>query len=173
MSEGYIIDRARALAERAHKGQVRKYTGEPYILHPAEVAGLIVSVDLPLGVIAAAWLHDVVEDCGTTREQIAQEVGEGVAALVMEVTDVSKPTDGNRAKRKAMDRDHLANASPEGQSIKLADIISNTTSIVERDPDFAKVYLREKRELLPLLRRGHPLLWAAAAHVVGLEPVAA
>ena len=59
-----------------------------------------------------------------------------------------RPEDGNRAKRKAIDRDHVAKASRYGKVIKLADLIDNTRSIVEHDPNFAKVYLKEKEALI-------------------------
>lgn len=159
------------LARELHAEQRRKYTGEPYFSHLHEVARLCDDVDAGPCVLAAAYLHDAIEDQGATAESIAAafastEFGAVVAELVMEVTDVSKPSDGNRKARKAMDRDHLAKASANGQTIKLADIISNTASIARHDPAFAKVYLREKTELLPLLRRGHPRLWAMAQHTL-------
>ncbi len=163
MSQDDIVARARAMATRAHTGQVRKYTGEPYIIHPEEVAGIVAEAGLPPPVVAAAWLHDVIEDCGVTAEEIAAEISAEVARLVLEVTDVSRPGDGSRLVRKRLDRDHLATASAEGQSIKLADLISNTASIVERDPGFARVYLREKDELLEVLTRGHRGLYERAA----------
>src|SRR5262245_5507236 len=123
MTQDDIVARARAMATRAHAKQVRKYTAEPYIVHPEEVARIVAEAGLPPAVVAAAWLHDVIEDCGVTADEIAAEVSPEVARLVLEVTDVSKPTDGTRAVRKRLDRDHLATASPEGQSIKLADLI--------------------------------------------------
>lgn len=162
-SETPLVARARAFATHAHAAQRRKYTGEPYIVHPEEVARIVADAGLPEAVIAAAWLHDVVEDCGVTGGELESEFGAEVARLVLEVTDVSRPEDGNRATRKALDRDHLASASAEGQSIKLADLISNTVSIVERDPHFATVYLREKRDLLEILTRGHPDLHRRAS----------
>lgn len=145
-------------AERAHRGQVRKYTGEPYIVHPLEVAQLVWSVFPAEDAAIAALLHDTVEDCGITLDQIKRAFGEAVAHLVHEVTDVSRKEHGNRATRKALDRQHLANASPLGMTIKLADLISNTQSITQHDPDFAKVYIREKAELLPMLDKGDAIL---------------
>jgi hypothetical protein len=78
------------------------------------------------------------------------------------LTDVSRPEDGNRAARKAIDLAHTAKASPAAKTIKLADLIDNTRSIVERDPDFAKVYLQEKARLLEVLQEGDPTLMAMA-----------
>jgi len=157
----------RDFAEKAHGDQVRKYTGEPYIRHPEEVASLLLGVGIEdRDVLSAALLHDVVEDTTATLDDIRGSFGSRVAQLVSEVTDVSKPSDGNRRTRKAMDRDHLAKASPEGQSIKLADLISNSGSILAHDPDFAKVYLAEKRELLDVLIDGNPELYARATYIV-------
>lgn len=161
-------------AERAHRGQVRKYTGEPYIVHPLEVAQIVAtafpwerpSPRLVEDVVIAALLHDVVEDCGVTLEQIRKAFGDGVAQLVHEVTDISRKEHGNRNARKALDRQHLSAASPEGATIKLADLISNTQSITQHDPNFAKVYMAEKAELLPLLSHGHPGLQERAMGLV-------
>lgn len=161
-----VTERARLFATRAHDGQVRKYTGEPYIVHPIAVAGLVRSVDLDDEVVAAAFLHDVVEDCGVGIEEIAGRFGSRVAKFVGEVTNVSKPEDGNREARKALDRAHLAKASPEGMSIKLADMLDNSRSIIPRDPGFARVYLREMQLVLPGLTDGNPVLWSRVSAVV-------
>lgn len=86
-----------------------------------------------------------------------------VARLVEMLTDVSRPEDGNRAQRKAIDRAHTAQCSSAAATIKLADLIDNTRSIVERDPEFAKVYLEEKRLLLEVLTHGNDAMWRTAA----------
>ena len=152
--------KAEAVAADAHgkKGQVRKYTGEPYIEHPRAVVALVRSVPHDEAMLAAAWLHDTVEDTDLTVADIERMFGTDVATLVDSVTDISRPSDGNRKVRKAIDRDHLAGASPRAKTIKLADLIDNSRSIVERDPDFAKVYLAEKRELLAVLTDGDETL---------------
>ena len=152
-----LVRRARDFAAAAHEGQTRKYTGEPYIVHPIAVSELLAELGHPDEVVAAALLHDVVEDCGVSLEQIEAEFGPRVADYVEQVTDVSRPEDGNRARRNELDRLHLAKASPEGKSIKLADMIDNTKTIV-RDLSFAPIYLREMRALLPVLEGGDPRL---------------
>lgn len=157
--------RAKDFATRAHEGQVRKYTGEPYIGHPAAVAALVRSVPHTPEMLAAAWLHDTVEDCGVALEEIHRLFGPEVAYMVECLTDVSKPEDGNRRHRKAIDMRHTAQASPQAKTIKLADLIDNTRSIVERDPSFAKVYLAEKRLLLGALVEGDPALWDQASAI--------
>jgi guanosine-3',5'-bis(diphosphate) 3'-pyrophosphohydrolase len=151
-----LEQRAEALATEAHARarQVRKYTGEPYIEHPRAVVALVRSVAHDEGMLAAAWLHDTVEDTTVTIGDIQRECGLDVAKLVDELTDVSRPSDGNRKARKARDRDHLAVASPRAKTVKLADLIDNSASIVEHDPAFATVYLAEKRELLAVLTAG-------------------
>ena len=164
-----IIEKARVFATAAHASaaQLRKYTNEPYIVHPAEVAGIVDSIEgATAEMVAAAWLHDVVEDTGVTIEIIRAEFGEKVAELVGWLTDVSRPDHGNRAARKAIDRAHTAMASAEAQTIKLADLISNCTSIVEHDENFAKTYLEEKRLLLEVLTKGDSTLWQRASKIV-------
>lgn len=164
-----LMDRARSFAEHFHAGQVRKYTGEPYIYHPIAVAQIVATVTHTDEMLAAALLHDVVEDTDATLDDVEREFGAEVAALVEMVTDVSRPEDGNRAARKAIDRDHIAQASPEGKTIKLADLIHNTQSIVAHDPEFARVYLAEKRALLEVLGEGDPLLFARASELATAE----
>lgn len=161
-----IIEKARVFATAAHSAvrQVRKYTGEPYINHPAELVELLLEHGITQPqMLAAAWLHDVVEDTSVPIELIESEFGRCVADLVAGLTDVSRPEDGNRKTRKAIDRAHTASQSPACKTIKLADLISNTISIVERDPEFAKVYLAEKRQLLEVLYDGDSRLWAMAS----------
>lgn len=155
-----------AAVRHGEAGQVRKYTGEPYICHPAAVASLVRVVDHTPEMLAAAWLHDTIEDTDTTADELRDEFGREVADLVVMLTDVSKPGDGNRATRKALDRAHIAEASPAAKTIKLADLIDNTDSICSHDPDFAAVYLAEKRALLGVLEDGDATLWAAADLIV-------
>lgn len=164
-----IVEKARVFATAAHAAaaQLRKYTNEPYIVHPRDVARIVGTVPHSYEMLAAAWLHDVVEDTGVTIEIIKAEFGSDVADLVGWLTDVSRPEQGNRATRKAIDRAHTAMAPAEAQTIKLADLISNCTSIKEHDADFAKVYFEEKRLLLEVLTKGdRELLEKAKAIVV-------
>lgn len=159
---------AKQFATLAHEkvGQRRKYTGEPYFVHPAEVAELVRTVPHTEAMLAASWLHDVVEDTGVTFSEIERTFNEEVARLVWMLTDVSTPLDGNRAARKALDRAHLAAASRGAKTIKLADLISNSKSILQHDPAFARVYLKEKRLLLEVLKGGDSTLWDMAYTIV-------
>ena len=164
-----IVRKAQVYAMAAHAavGQKRKYTGEPYIVHPAEVASIVARVPgATPDMVAAAWLHDVVEDTGCTFTDVHMAFGIDIATLVGWLTDVSRPEDGNRAVRKAIDRTHTADAPAEAQTIKLADLISNSRSIMQHDPEFARVYLEEKRMLLAVMTRGDADLHAEASKYV-------
>lgn len=164
-----LEDKAKAFATLQHGriGQMRKYSdGTPYINHPAAVVELVRSVPHTEEMLAAAWLHDVVEDTPVTLNEIEFVFGIEVATLVEMLTDVSQPEDGNRAARKAIDRAHTAKASPAAKTVKLADLIDNGRNILENDPKFARIYLGEKAPLLEVLREGDPTLWAMAASIV-------
>lgn len=163
-----LVHGARLFAIAAHSAadQRRKYTNDPYHIHPANVARILDDAGMPNHVVAAGWLHDVVEDTAVTIEAIETNFNDVVATLVAEVTDVSRPEDGNRKARKAIDLAHLANSSPFGASIKLADIIDNASSIVGNDPNFAPVYLREKLAVLDVLKHGDDGLYKTARVIV-------
>lgn len=161
-----VVKRAESFAKAAHDSidQRRKYTGEPYWVHAERVANIVASVTDDAAIIAAAWLHDVIEDVAPINanfdeKAIKRELGESVLRLVLEVTDVSKPQDGNRATRKAIDRKHLARASKEGKLIKLADLIDNAIDISKHDPGFAKVFRKEAVLDLPFLAMGNKQLY--------------
>lgn len=135
-------------AKEAHQAQRRKYTNNPYSDHLSEVAGIVAAVDQSQEAVAVAWLHDCVEDQGVTGATLARLFGDKVAYGVLMLSDLEA---GNRAERKAASRDRLARAQGWVQTIKCADLISNTSSIVDHDPKFAAVYLEEKRLLLDRL----------------------
>ena len=150
---------ASEFATLAHQGQVRKYTEEPYIVHPQAVATIVKNIPHTDEMVAAAWLHDVVEDTSFTILDVEYKFGSKIASLVEMLTDVSKLSDGNRKIRKEIDRLHLSKASPEAKTIKLADIIDNSCSIAIYDPNFSKIYFREITQLLPYLVEGNSRLF--------------
>lgn len=153
-----LVKKARIFATRAHEGQVRKYTGAPYIEHPIHVASIVAFVPHTLAMLAAALLHDVLEDTKVTEADLRAEFGNKITRIVVGLTNISRPEDGNRAVRKTLDLLHLKAQDADVQTIKIADLISNTESIVKHDPEFAEVYLREKRELLDVLTKGNRTL---------------
>ena len=162
-----MLNEVLKFATAAHGDQKRKYTGDPYINHPIAVAEIVKTVPHTDEMIAAALLHDVVEDTHVTIDQIADKFGDKVAELVGWLTDISRPEDGNRRTRKALDRLHSADAPAEAQTIKLADLIHNTASIEKYDPNFYKVYKQEKVELLKVLTKGDKSLMYRAQQQVG------
>lgn len=148
-----LVNRAIRFATEAHQriDHRRKYSKQPYSVHLEKVAKIVASVSDDEQMIAAAWLHDAVEDTPATLDDIEREFGPAVTLLVRELTDISKPGDGNRAVRKAIDREHLARASGRAQTIKLADLIDNCKDITRHDERFARVYLNEMEALLAVL----------------------
>lgn len=156
----HLMADAAMFAMKAHQGQKRKYTGQPYIIHPSEVASIVFDVEHTAEMVAAAWLHDVVEDTIVSLSAIRSTLGSDVADLVGWLTDDALVT-GNRAARKHDALLRLAAAPAEAQTIKLADLIANTRDIVMHDPKFAKVYLKEKNELLMVLSKGRQRLVAS------------
>jgi hypothetical protein len=158
------IQKAKNFAVQAHTSIVhlRKYTKAPYSTHLENVAGLVASVTDDPATLAAAWLHDVVEDTPVTIENVEREFGRTVAGLVESLTDVSRLSDGNRSARKQRDRRHLAEANPAAKTIKLADLIDNCRDICRNDKRFAPIYLEEMRGLLEELKDGDPLLFRQA-----------
>lgn len=155
-------------AERYHLGQVRKYTGEPYVNHCKEVATILLDhgVRCP-DMIRAAVLHDVLEDTNAKLWQLVERFGSVVANYVWWLTDQYTSEaypELNRAQRKALEAKRLADAPHQVKTIKLADLISNTSTIVMCDPGFARVYLKEKRRIVesfnqPLVNQS---LWLTA-----------
>lgn len=150
---------AMIFARHVHAGQQRKYTGNPYADHLAEVAGIVTTVESRGEAVAVAWLHDIVEDCGITLIEIEHRFGFVVALGVSGLSDLEV---GNRAERKAASRERLAACAGWIQTIKCADLISNTSSIVMHDPKFAVTYLEEKRLLLDVMTKADRRLLAMA-----------
>lgn len=159
---------AAGFATCAHRNQLRKYTNEPYFNHCLDVAGLLVDLvsPVPPDMVKAAFLHDTLEDTSVVSDEIFELFGRNVWRLVLGLTDSAPLSLGNRAKRKAYERDRLAAESADVQTIKCCDLISNTRSIVQHDPDFAKVYLKEKRELLEAMTKANSAARARAFDVL-------
>lgn len=177
MSESEIIQFVKEFADKAHGKQVRKYTGDRYIVHPVRVMEMTRSFNHDTCVHAAALLHDVLEDTPVTAEQIAQALqpvmhnGEvkKVIRLVVELTDIfvaDAYPELNRRSRKEKEAERLSHVSPEAQSIKYADIIDNVKDIVRQDTNFAKVYVQEAKKMLQMMTSGNPQLREMALNLV-------
>lgn len=85
-----LVDKAIVFATEKHSGQVRKFTGIPYILHPLEVASIIATMTDDENTISAGFLHDTIEDCGVQPEEIRDLFGPRVYALVCSETEDKK-----------------------------------------------------------------------------------
>ena len=84
-----LVEKAYFVAKKAHEGQFR-FSGEPYIIHPISVAVILYNLGMDGESMAAALLHDVVEDTDMTKENIQEDFGEDVANLVEGVTKLGK-----------------------------------------------------------------------------------
>jgi len=165
MNEWVMVLRAADRAARWHVDQRRKGAAEePYVNHLLEVASLVAEATAGRDpeLVMAALLHDAVEDQDVSRETIAQEFGDRVAAIVAEVTDdKSLP----KAERKRKQVDAAAGKSPAAKILKLADKLSNIRSIAHspaRDWSAERKleYIRWAREVVAGLRGASPVLEA-------------
>lgn len=160
-----------------HGDQKRKYTGEPYWHHLLNVAE-IVSEFVPR-VTEVALCHDLFEDTKCTPQELQNflvrtchyDVGFAVSIVngVKQLTDVYTPEafpDMNRKERKKQEAFRMGLIGPDVQSVKYADLIDNTSSIILYDPGFAKTYLPEKLELLNRMRKGNIHLLVKCCHTL-------
>lgn len=163
-----LESKAKAFAEKYHGeiDQRRKFTNEPYITHPAGVVEILKTVPHTEEMLAAAWAHDTVEDTKATIEDVRRELGDKVADLVIEVTDVRKHGNLSQEERAAAKREHSSKASTAGQTLKLADIIHNLSGIAQADEAFAKRYLAEKAAQIEVLTKGDAKLLEMARDLV-------
>lgn len=145
-------------AAGAHNGcnHKRKYTHEPYINHCIDVADMVYDLpDSTAEMVAAAYLHDTLEDTDVTYDQLVALFGVSVAQLVLELTNQYEDSLAlNRPQRKEKERARLVRISPQAQTIKYADIIDNVPSIAKYDHGFARVYLPEKEQALRVMTQG-------------------
>ena len=119
-------------------------------------------------VVAAAWLHDVVEDTQVSLAEIEREFGAEVAEIVFHVTKVVNGNKIGREKAALINIEHASHGSPAAKTVKLADVIDNISDIADHDPEFARVYLREKKMLMKHLKEGSPILYHRALKLVDL-----
>src|SRR5690606_19104676 len=175
-----FLEKIKDFADKAHGDQLRKYKKDRYIVHPVRVMLICKEYTENRSVLAAALLHDVLEDTPVSKEDIKSFLNqhmdptEAITALnyVVELTDVYTKEDYprlNRKQRKAREVERLTSISAEGQTIKYADIIDNAQEIAESDHSFAPVYLSECKTILESLSGGDPALRERALHTVEEE----
>ena len=129
---GLLLDKAIVFAVNAHRGQLRKGSNAPYILHPMEAAAIVAAMTDDEEVIAAAVLHDTVEDTAVTLDEICEQFGKRVAELVAAESEnkrEDKPAASTWKIRKEETIEHLKTAPKEVKMLTLGDKISNIRSI--------------------------------------------
>jgi (p)ppGpp synthase/HD superfamily hydrolase len=141
-------------ADEAHGEQMRKYSSDRYIVHPARVMEICRDFNSSLPVLAAALLHDVLEDTSVTADELllflltvmSARDAQTCLQLVIDLTDVYVKENYpgmNRKKRKEMERERMSRIQRDSQTIKYADILDNSRDIAENDPDFTMRFFTE------------------------------
>ena len=161
-----LLFRALAFAAHKHRDQRRKDAeASPYINHPIALAEVLAGEGgiADAGVLAAALLHDTIEDTATTLAELRAQFGERIAAMVEEVTD---DQDLPKADRKRLQIEHAAGISPGAKLVKLADKICNLRDVAGHPPakwDLGRrrEYFEWARQVIDGLRGVHPRLEAA------------
>ena len=157
-------------AERLHAGQLRQADGEPFILHPLEVAALLHESGAPDHVIAAGALHDTVEKTEATAEDLTVRFGPKISGLVSAVSEDKTIT--TYAERKAGLREQVVKAGPEAAMVFAADKLSKVREL-RRSPDapVRRRRLTHYRRCLAVLQEklpGHPLVEELETEVASL-----
>lgn len=134
-----LLDRAIVFAVKAHAGTERRGKGFPYIVHPLEAMEIVSTITADQELLAAAVLHDTVEDTEVTEEQIRKEFGDRVASIVASESDtfeegVKEEDSWHVRKQAAIER--LASASMDAKIVALGDKLSNMRAIAR---DYSKV----------------------------------
>lgn len=160
-----LIAKAASYAARAHKNQLRKDGVTPYFYHCSMVAYLVQKYfpDCEQEMVAAAYLHDTIEDCETTVEEIRKEFGDIVAGYVVGLTNVFTKKNYpnlNRKERKSAECQRLKNLSTPVKCIKLADRLANIIDLTSLEKGFQDKFVSETRELLDAIGDTHPTMTA-------------
>lgn len=173
MTNEEILSAIITFTDNAHGTQARKYSPERYIEHPKRVMATLRQYTDDVAVLAAALMHDVLEDTPVTADDIRKflfdlvdtDTVERTIGLVIELTDVyvkDKYPKWNRRQRKTKEMERVVKTSYMAQTIKYADIIDNTDAIVYADQEFAGVFLNECKALLKRMNQGNPDLYDRA-----------
>ncbi len=159
-AETALIERAYVVAEQAHRGQLRK-SGDPYITHPVAVATILAELGMTPPTLAAALLHDTVEDTSYSLEQLRADFGDEIAGLVDGVTKLDKVTYGEAAQAETVRKMVIAMARDiRVLVIKLADRLHNARTWKYVSPASAQ---RKARETLEI--------YAPLAHRLGMNTI--
>ena len=172
-----VLVKVRDFADKAHGQQLRKYSSDRYIVHPVRVMEICKQYNPRLPVLAAALLHDVLEDTPIGVSEMRDFLhglmpaadADETLKLVVEMTDVFTRRDFahlNRKIRKCKELERIAMTSAQAQTIKYADIIDNSGEISVQDKDFAPRYLRECLAVLEIAHKGDATLRQIAFDIV-------
>lgn len=172
-----VLEKIRQFADKAHGEQTRKYSGQRYIIHPVAVMQLCEEYTDDVAVLAAALLHDVLEDTAVSPKQLKEFLhtvldapqAERTLRLVQDLTDEFTQAQYpglNRKKRRKKEAERLGKTDPMAQTVKYADLVDNCLDIVQHDPDFGKVFLKESKILLDHMTSGDQRLYERAKKTV-------
>lgn len=170
-----LVGKAKEFATRRHEGQKRKFSDAPYIVHPEHVYNVLrCYYGFDENLLAAAWLHDVLEDTNTWYSEIYWQFNTDVATLVGEVTNPWVEKLGRSARWQGR-LEHIKQASRRGKVLKLADRTCNLLdyyldwdTMPEKDKDFVQyVYLNETKELLEALQDADKYMSSLLRHQIG------
>jgi guanosine-3',5'-bis(diphosphate) 3'-pyrophosphohydrolase len=159
-----LVNRAYRFSEKSHEGQQRA-SGEPYLSHPLEVAGLLVDFKMDVTTVIAGLLHDVLEDTRATKDDLAREFGPEIADLVDGVTKIGKLAFSSREERQAENFRKMVVAMAHDLRvlmIKLADRLHNMRTLDYLAPERAKKIAQETLDI-----------YAPLAHRLGMAKVKA
>ena len=159
-----LLERAYRFSERSHQGQQRA-SGEPYLSHPLEVAGLLVNFKMDVTTVTAGLLHDVLEDTKATKGDLQREFGTEIAELVDGVTKIGKLAFSSREERQAENFRKMVVAMARDLRvlmIKLADRLHNMRTLEYLPTEKAKKIAQETLDI-----------YAPLAHRLGMAKVKA
>ncbi len=159
-----LVQRAYRFSELSHQGQQRA-SGEPYLSHPLEVAGLLVNFKMDVTTVTAGLLHDVLEDTRATKDDLKREFGLEIADLVDGVTKIGKLAFSSREERQAENFRKMLVAMARDLRvlmIKLADRLHNMRTLDYLPPDKARKIAQETLDI-----------YAPLAHRLGMAKVKA
>ena len=139
-----MIEKAKHIAQEAHKDQIRKFDGSPYFVHPESVAMIVREYKKSKHInelVCAAYLHDSIEDCGLSFDYLQSEFGYMVASIVAEVTNDYKIM--KKYGKKYYMSNKVLTLSSYGLVIKLSDRLDNVSDFDIAPPEFKKRYSEE------------------------------
>ncbi|SLM29199.1 GTP pyrophosphokinase [Desulfamplus magnetovallimortis] len=156
-----IVDRAYVYSAQVHDGQVR-LSGEPYLSHPLAIAEILANMKLDVESIAAALLHDVIEDTHATREEIEEIFGHNIAHIVAGVTKISKLALSDKSVRQAESLRKMILAMADDIRvilIKLADRLHNMRTLEYHTPEKQIVIARETLDIYSPIAARLGIFW--------------